>query len=176
LQSNPALDLCFCRIFCDEPASISSENALAPPARWREAWSAAPILLDAGGEGGGFAVPRLPGLGIKLGATVRREPADDADAAPALGPADLRRILTALAPLAAPEAYRLIGLRPCLYAVAPDERFHAARHGRALVLSACSGHGYKFGAAVGRRVADAIETGDTATLSAWLRAEQKPGA
>jgi sarcosine oxidase len=38
-------------------------------------------------------------------------------------------------------------------------------------VSACSGHGYKFGAAVGRRVADAVETGDVNTLAKWLRAE-----
>jgi sarcosine oxidase len=37
-------------------------------------------------------------------------------------------------------------------------------------VSACSGHGYKFGAAVGRRVADAVETGDGRGLLAWLEA------
>jgi sarcosine oxidase len=45
------------------------------------------------------------------------------------------------------------------------------RSGKCLIVSACSGHGYKFGAAVGRRVADAVETGDLATLGSWLRAE-----
>jgi sarcosine oxidase len=34
-----------------------------------------------------------------------------------------------------------------------------------LVVSACSGLGYKFGAAVGRRVADAIESGDMDMLA-----------
>ncbi|RUU52983.1 sarcosine oxidase, partial [Mesorhizobium sp. M7A.T.Ca.TU.009.01.1.1] len=38
-------------------------------------------------------------------------------------------------------------------------------------VSACSGHGYKFGAAVGRRVAAAVGDGDIAGLKAWLRAE-----
>lgn len=40
-----------------------------------------------------------------------------------------------------------------------------------IIVAACSGHGYKFGAAVGRRVATAVETGDDAALLAWLRAE-----
>jgi len=43
--------------------------------------------------------------------------------------------------------------------------------GRALVVSACSGHGYKFGAAVGRRTAEALETGDFTRYLRWLRAE-----
>ncbi|RWK59353.1 MAG: sarcosine oxidase, partial [Mesorhizobium sp.] len=37
--------------------------------------------------------------------------------------------------------------------------------------SACSGHGYKFGAAVGRRVAATVDNGDVGGLKAWLRAE-----
>ncbi|TIT59985.1 MAG: sarcosine oxidase, partial [Mesorhizobium sp.] len=38
-------------------------------------------------------------------------------------------------------------------------------------VSACSGHGYKFGAAVGRRVAATVGNDDVAGLKAWLRAE-----
>jgi sarcosine oxidase len=38
-------------------------------------------------------------------------------------------------------------------------------------VSACSGHGYKFGAAVGRRVAAAVGNGDIPGLERWLRAE-----
>jgi sarcosine oxidase len=38
-------------------------------------------------------------------------------------------------------------------------------------VSACSGHGYQFGAAVGLRVAHAVQTDDDATLEQWLRAE-----
>ncbi|RUX44114.1 sarcosine oxidase, partial [Mesorhizobium sp. M4A.F.Ca.ET.050.02.1.1] len=43
--------------------------------------------------------------------------------------------------------------------------------GKCLVVSACSGHGYKFGAAVGRRVAKAVGDGDVGGLKKWLRAE-----
>ena len=47
----------------------------------------------------------------------------------------------------------------------------SAERGKCLIVSACSGHGYKFGAAVGRRVAAAIGDGDIGALKTWLRAE-----
>jgi sarcosine oxidase len=59
----------------------------------------------------------------------------------------------------------------CAYTFTADERFFGMGKRKAIVVSACSGHGYKFGAAVGRRVADAVEDGDIARLHRWLRAE-----
>jgi sarcosine oxidase len=41
----------------------------------------------------------------------------------------------------------------CLYTNTADEDFILARHGRVVVGSACSGHGFKFAPAVGRRLA-----------------------
>ena len=54
----------------------------------------------------------------------------------------------------------------CAYTFTADERFWAAEKGRCLIVSACSGHGYKFGAAVGRRVAAAVGSGDVEGLGA----------
>lgn len=42
----------------------------------------------------------------------------------------------------------------CLYTTTPDERFVLERRGRLVVGSACSGHGFKFAPAIGRRLAD----------------------
>jgi sarcosine oxidase len=42
----------------------------------------------------------------------------------------------------------------CLYTTTPDERFILERRGRFVIGSACSGHGFKFAPAVGRRLAD----------------------
>lgn len=42
----------------------------------------------------------------------------------------------------------------CLYTTTPDERFILERRGRVVIGSACSGHGFKFAPAVGRRLAD----------------------
>lgn len=45
----------------------------------------------------------------------------------------------------------------CLYTVAPDEGFRFHRlDARTLVVSACSGHGFKFGPWVGVKVAEAL--------------------
>jgi sarcosine oxidase len=41
----------------------------------------------------------------------------------------------------------------CLYTTTADERFVLERRGRVVVGSACSGHGFKFAPAVGRRLA-----------------------
>jgi sarcosine oxidase len=56
---------------------------------------------------------------------------------------------------------RLPGLDPrpsteltCLYTSTPDEGFLIERHGRLVVGSACSGHGFKFTPLIGRRLAD----------------------
>jgi sarcosine oxidase len=53
--------------------------------------------------------------------------------------------------LAAPAA-----AETCLYANLPGDRFAVERHGRVVVASACSGHGFKFAPAVGERVSDLI--------------------
>ena len=60
----------------------------------------------------------------------------------------------------------------CAYTFTPDERFAAWERGSCLIVSACSGHGYKFGAAIGRRVAAAVDDGDVDALKKWLRAEE----
>ena len=46
-----------------------------------------------------------------------------------------------------------VGAETCLYTNTADESFILERHGRYVVGSACSGHGFKFAPAVGRRLA-----------------------
>ena len=53
-------------------------------------------------------------------------------------------------PAADPEPAQL---DTCLYTTTADERFVLERHGRIVVGSACSGHGFKFAPAVGERLA-----------------------
>lgn len=53
----------------------------------------------------------------------------------------------------------------CMYANTPDEHFLIDRHPhepRVLVISACSGHGFKFSSAIGERVPDVLLEGRTA--------------
>jgi sarcosine oxidase len=47
-----------------------------------------------------------------------------------------------------------VAVETCLYTTTPDERFILERRGRVVVGSACSGHGFKFAPAVGRRLAE----------------------
>jgi len=46
------------------------------------------------------------------------------------------------------------GAETCIYTSTADESFVLERRGRVVVGSACSGHGFKFAPAVGRRLAD----------------------
>ena len=48
------------------------------------------------------------------------------------------------------------GVETCLYTNTDDERFVLERHGRIVVGSACSGHGFKFAPVVGRQLADLV--------------------
>ena len=60
---------------------------------------------------------------------------------------------------ASPEASPPLASETCLYTTTPDHSFVLERHGRVVVGSACSGHGFKFAPA--RRGADlaALATG-----------------
>jgi sarcosine oxidase len=49
-----------------------------------------------------------------------------------------------------------VALDTCMYTTTSDERFVLERHGRIVVGSACSGHGFKFAPAVGERLADLV--------------------
>jgi sarcosine oxidase len=143
-----------------------------PPADLKAAWKAAPVILDVGGKTNGYMIPFSGGAGMKFGSDLHKVPTSDADwnREPVEGEGEAIRDL--FAPLIACIAeYRVTEVVTCAYTFTDDERFLAHEKGRALVVSACSGHGYKFGAAVGRRVARAVGDGDIAGLKRWLRAE-----
>ena len=52
-----------------------------------------------------------------------------------------------------PDAGAVLGAETCLYTNTADEEFVLERHGRVVVGSACSGHGFKFAPMVGRTLA-----------------------
>ena len=57
---------------------------------------------------------------------------------------------------------RVLKATACLYTNMPDEHFLVdwhPQHRRVLVCSPCSGHGFKFSAAIGEIVADLILSG-----------------
>jgi sarcosine oxidase len=80
-------------------------------------------------------------------------PAADPDVPGGPGPGVLERMSAWVAerfPGVEPEAHRF---ETCLYTNTHDERFILERHGRVVVGSPCSGHGFKFAPLIGERLA-----------------------
>lgn len=155
---------------------VTYRNAVAylePPTDLEDAWSNAPAIVDIGGDSDGYVLPPVDGVGLKIGAGVHKVRALDPDVDRVAGPGEGDRLLRLFAPpLSRIDEYTVAEVKTCAYTFTADKRFFSKRIGNTLVVSACSGHGYKFGAAVGRRVAQALETGDDAMLARWLRAER----
>lgn len=145
---------------------------LAPPADLVPAWEAAPVILDVGGKTDGYIIPPSGGAGLKFGSGLHKDRTDDADRdrVPRPGEGEAIRDLFS-PPIARLTEYKVRDVVTCAYTFTDDDRFFGTEIGACLVISACSGHGYKFGSAVGRRVAQSVETGDTEDLKRWLRAE-----
>jgi sarcosine oxidase len=98
----------------------------------------------------GYALA-APGVGLKIGlhhAGALTDPDDD----PAPDDA-VARWAHAWAQGRYPDAGELLAAETCLYTTTADESFVLERHGRVIVGSACSGHGFKFAPIVGRTLA-----------------------
>ena len=114
-----------------------------------------PSIVDLNVESGGHGMYSLhdPVHGLKAGAHHAGPEADpDVEAAP--DPAIVDRIAAWVAerfPHVDPEP---VDAQTCLYTTTADEHFVLERRGRVVVGSACSGHGFKFAPAVGRRLAE----------------------
>jgi sarcosine oxidase len=103
-------------------------------------------------RGHGFYSLADPVYGLKVGSHMRGKPADPDEEQ---GPQEetVREIAewtAARFPRADPEP---VHAETCFYTTTEDERFVLERHGRIVVGSACSGHGFKFAPAVGERLA-----------------------
>lgn len=121
-----------------------------------------PSLIDyasvsaAGTEGlgrsgvAGFALS-APGRGLKAGLH-HAGAVTDPDAEPP--PDDAIAVWAARwARRRIPDAGDLVGAETCIYTNTADESFVLERHGRIVVGSACSGHGFKFAPLIGRTLA-----------------------
>jgi sarcosine oxidase len=146
---------------------------LEPPEELAAAWASAPVILDVGGKTDGYIIPPSGGGGLKFGSGQHKWTNEDADANRDAEPGEGETVRDLFSPpLKDLDRYRVADTVSCAYTFTADERFFVREVGNCLVVSACSGHGYKFGAAVGRRVADYAETGDFAALNRWMRAEE----
>lgn len=125
-----------------------------------------PVFILNVEEGNFYGFPLWEHPGFKLGGPHdAREPIDpdDPDRRPSLKQAQaMRDFLARYIPDAAGEP---LTLRGCLYTVTPDEHFVVDRLPEApqvVVLSPCSGHGYKFCSVLGEVAADLATRGETA--------------
>jgi len=146
---------------------------LEPPAEWASAWAAAPMVLDIGADAGFYAVPPRGGLGLKVGdhrfslsGDPDRERTAAEEEADAMARACAHRFRDH-------SRYRRLEAKTCFYDVSDGERFLVEPLGeRSWVLSGFSGHGFKFGALIGERLADAIAGRIAAhTLTQWAAGE-----
>jgi sarcosine oxidase len=103
-------------------------------------------------RGHGFYSLPDPHYGLKVGSHMRGGPSDPDEV---VGPDDqtVQEIVDWTN-----ERFPRAGREPlhaetCFYTTTDDERFILERHGRVVVGSACSGHGFKFAPAVGERLA-----------------------
>jgi sarcosine oxidase len=110
------------------------------------------VVAEVETKGHGFYSLHDPVHGLKVGIHKRGNPADpDLEAGP--DPALLAEIVEWTAERF-PRADRdPKGAESCFYTTTDDEGFIVERHGRVVVGSACSGHGFKFAPAIGKQLA-----------------------
>ncbi len=116
-----------------------------------------PSLIEYGrGPGEAMYALRDPLHGLKAGAHIAgpaANPDEEVEPDPALVDATAEWVRERF-----PEAGPPVASDTCLYTLTPDHSFVLERHGRIVVGSACSGHGFKFAPAVATRLA-ALATG-----------------
>ena len=112
-----------------------------------------PCWLDLGGTDDAWGIAPVAGLPMKLGLGALTRPwRPDADRTMSAG--EIETILAYYGRrFRGLDRARVVRAVANLYGMAPDEEHRIARHGRAIVVDACSGHGFKFGALTGERAA-----------------------
>jgi glycine/D-amino acid oxidase-like deaminating enzyme len=130
---------------------------LDPPADLAPLWQRAPMVLDIDVDSGFYLVPPVAATRLKVG-DHRFSLAGDPDGDRTATAEETRAVLELCrGRLRRFEDYRLAEARVCFYTVAPEERFIVELRGRGCLVSACSGHAFKFGSVIGLAVAEALD-------------------
>jgi sarcosine oxidase/sarcosine oxidase subunit beta len=139
--------------------SLQTLAYLEPPDDLAAAWDSAPMLLcrlPGHPTGGVYVLPPRAGTRLKIGDYDSAAPG-----APDAPPNEARRAALLDAgriALAGFDRHRVIGLRHCLYTMAPEDRFVLRPAGQgAWLASACSGHGFKLAPLLALGLAAALE-------------------
>lgn len=139
------------RLVPDVPVRVTRETV----AYFRHDGPPLPSVVELSERTGGHAMYALhdPPHGLKAGAHHAGAAADpDAEGEPA--PELVERIRGWVRERLPGVDSSPVAAETCLYTTTADERFVLERRGRVVVGSACSGHGFKFAPAVGRRLAE----------------------
>ncbi|MFY8106674.1 MAG: NAD(P)/FAD-dependent oxidoreductase [Elstera sp.] len=131
---------------------------VAPPPDTVAVWQRMPMLLNIGENNAGFyLVPPIPGTGLKIG-DHRFSRAGDPDAPRTATLDDARAVLEQCrGQIRNLDAYRILEPKACFYTVEPRESFVFHQQDKLLAVSACSGHGFKFGSIIGKTAASLVQ-------------------
>ena len=148
------------QLFPDFAASLTTYRQailyVAPPAKWAAAWADTPVIVDIGGESGCYILPPVDGSDMKIVSPDHRRRGDpERDAAL---DENEHLAIRAYFRYALPDVadYRTLYMKTCFYTIAPDDRFQLQRRERLILFSGCSGHGYKFAALNGEKLAQVV--------------------
>lgn len=138
-----------------------------PPPHWQAAWASGPCWTGIGGDDDCWGIPPIGDIPMKLGLGRLSRVANPQFDRPTSA-ADAAEILAGyIGIFKDAETFRPRFTLANFYLMAPDERFLLQRRGETLVLTADSGHGFKFGALTGLDVAAAL-AGDEAAIMQQL--------
>lgn len=119
----------------------------------QRAWACAPMVLDIHAEGGIYVVPPVAGTALKVGDHsfgLKGYPDDDREPTKP----EIDALFEACRPRFVDlDNYTVTGAKTCFYTVQRDERFMLERQDKMMLMSGFSGHGFKFGALMGRLAA-----------------------
>jgi glycine/D-amino acid oxidase-like deaminating enzyme len=130
---------------------------LAPPVELAQAWSAAPVIVTRGTEGGLYVMPPRYGARLKVG-DHRFSRTGDPDGSRTPTGEDIERVRALFeTSFREPGQYRLLEPKACFYTVTEDESFLVEPMGaRGFAVSACSGHGFKLAPLIADRLAETV--------------------
>jgi sarcosine oxidase len=109
--------------------------------------------LDEEQPGDSYYALSAPGVGLKAGVHRGGAPTDPADPDGVPDPALVDAAAGWVARRFPRARHEPLQAETCIYTNTTDQRFVLERHGRVVVGSPCSGHGFKFAPAIGERLA-----------------------
>ena len=149
-----------------------------PAPEHRRFWQRAPMILDIDPEIGFYLVPPVPGTALKFGDhTFSMQGDPDAERTVTEEAAE-RVYCKAAGRFREFDRYERLHAKACFYTVADHECIQITPLGPdTWVMTGFSGHGFKFGALMGDRMAAAIDGNvPAATMTAWAAGELTPEA